>query len=160
MNYLTQQTGSNIQENGTIEITTNSSNDKSYLKNIVEYKNDDQFFFYNNNTKMFACFYFKEKSIQLSEYSIKTYGNGKNGHHLKNWCIEVSNDGSNWKEIDHRPEDQTLNGPHKQSIFKINEKQTEFYHFIRLLQTGCSWYGNYDFDISKIEFFGILKCKN
>ena len=48
LNYLTKKSGFNIQENGTIEITSNSANCK--LKNLVDLK----FPSFANYQKLFA----------------------------------------------------------------------------------------------------------
>ena len=105
----------------------------------------------------FICFDFKDKRIQLTCYSIKSSGNSSGSGHLRNWVIEVSKDGNEWKEVDRHTNDSTLNGRNIIGTFKVNEKQTDFYHFIRLRQIGYSWRGDYFIYFPQIEFFGKLE---
>lgn len=102
--------------------------------------------------------------VQLDSYSLKTGSDSPNGRHLKSWCIEGSQDGEKWDEIDHRENESSLRSSYKVSTFTNNKKKNEFYKFIRLCQTGPSWYNNNDshnqFEISLIEFYGQLKTSN
>lgn len=160
MHYLTQKTGGNIHNNGTIEITSNSIG-CFHPKFVVDYQNNN--YYHSNDIKDgCVCFDFKERRIQLSNYSIKSAGNRQNDNNLRNWSIEVSNDGQNWEEVDRHSEDSTLNGEELKSIFNVTKEQTSSYRFIRLHQTGYSWNGypqenSYFLSIYSIEFFGKLE---
>lgn len=79
---------------------------------------------------------------------------------LKNWVIEVSNDGKHWIEIDKKENESSLKGSRKINTFTIKQKITDFYRCIRLRQTGNSWYDNpsgYYIGIYMIEFFGFVR---
>lgn len=156
MRYLTVKTGGNIHDNKTIEITSNFA--LSSPKNLVDY--DNSFNNYNSGppkSEPKICFDFKDKSIQLFNYSIQSYYRGSG--HLKNWVIEVSNDGLNWTTIDQHSNDSTLNGNSITATFNINPQPTTFYRYVQLRTTGVSWYGNnrYDIFFPFIEFYGKLK---
>jgi hypothetical protein len=46
------------------------------------------------------CFEFKNKSVSLHHYTLKSSGQG--AHFFVQWEIEGSNDGSTWKSLDSR----------------------------------------------------------
>lgn len=167
MRYLTKQTGGNIHDNKTIEITTNANYTSDHPKNLVDYEENSE---YNSGTPNFEpkiCFDFKDRGIQLSNYSIKSYGSAAGdgiktsnaSGHLRNWVIEVSNDKQTWETIDRHNNDSTLNGSDIVATFNICPKQTNFYRYIQLRSTGYSWYGRnrYDIFFYFIEFYGKLK---
>ena len=110
---------------------------------------------------MNLCFDFKDKQVQLTNYSIKSNHWGVNDDHLKNWVLEVSNDGNDWKPVDEHSNDSSLNGPYKIATFKTKEIQS-FYQFVRLRQTGRNWHGQpgqYHSAFYLFEFYGKLKNK-
>lgn len=164
LRYLTEETGGNIHDNGTIEITSNSIADDNicfHPKHLVDYK---CFTFYEskNDENAFVCFDFKNNQIKLSNYSIKSHKDGFNRGNLRNWVVEISNDGKNWKEIDHHENDPTLNRSNFIANFTI-KNEPDFCRFIRIRQTGCSWHGypnfnNYYIYFYFIEFFGDIRC--
>lgn len=163
--YLSGKSEGNIHTNGTIEITTNSiydNNLNNHPKYLVEF--DSSMCYWSNDDKdVFICFDFKDKSIKLSEYSLKTCDNIENGSHLKSWVIEVSNDGYNWEVVDRQSNNSILNGTCFTATFKVEKKNNnKFYRYVRLRQTGYSWddsldIPNYYFALNLIEFFGKLK---
>ena len=163
MKYLSKKTNGNIHDNGTIEITSNfirvSKNNACHPKNLVDYENDS-YYHSSGSPQTYVCFDFKDKEIQLSSYSIKTNPNESNNYHLKNWNIEVSNDGNNWSAIDEHSNDSTLNGPSRVANFHVQQKSDNFYRYVRLLQTGCNWNDNDKYHylhFNLIEFFGKIK---
>ena len=91
---------------------------------------------------------------------MKTYNSNQNGVHLRNFVIEVSNNGKDWKEIDRQSNCSQLNKNKAEVIFSIKQKTDDFYRFVRLRQTGNSWYcgsGCYYFYLYYIEFFGKIR---
>lgn len=128
-------------------------------KNLVDYESDNRYFPSGNSKGAFACFDFKDKMVQLSSYSIRSYNGSPNYYHLRNWAIEVSNDGQKCEEVDRHENEGKLNGRGFTGTFKISPENKEFYRFIRLIETGCCWHRNarYDGIFSMIEFFGKLK---
>ncbi|KAK8842714.1 hypothetical protein M9Y10_025575 [Tritrichomonas musculus] len=159
MRYLTQKTGGNIHDNGTIEITTNSFSKANYQpKNLVDYDKDN---YYHSNDDIMANIYFdfKEKSVQLVNYTIKSYSQESYTGHLRSWTIEVSDNGKDWLEIDRHEDDDSLNGPNRIVTFNVKNTNNAFHRFVRLHQTGNNWNGNgrnfiYFYNI---EFYGKLK---
>lgn len=159
IDHLTTQTGGNIHDNKTIEITTNQYYTNNEPRYVVDY-NTDNGFFSKDEDGCFLCFDFKDKLIQISDYSIKSYDQKINHCHPKNWVIEVSKNGEKWDEIDRHENDPTLNRCRIIATFNIKKKIDYFYRFIRIRQTGNSWdeRGNhYFFGIDFIEFYGKIK---
>lgn len=116
MNYLTKKTGGNIHDNRTIEITSNSIMD--HPKNLVDYQSSNYYHSLDNGNA-FVCFYFKDKLIQVLSYSIQSRNYDKNIIHLKNWVIEISENGQNWEEIDRHENDSILRGPNFKSYTAV-----------------------------------------
>ncbi|KAK8838581.1 hypothetical protein M9Y10_033213 [Tritrichomonas musculus] len=155
MRHLTEETGGNIHDNGTIEITSNSVYSSHYPRNIVDYQNDN-FYHSNDQENSEICFDFKDKEIQITSYSLKSVNWGQNSNHLKSWVVEVSNDHQKWDEIDKRENNSILNGSNFIGTFDTKENKS-FYRFVRLRQTGKSWCDNYYTVIASIEFYGKMK---
>lgn len=155
MHHLTDQTGGNIHDNGTIEITSNSVYSNYYPRNIIDYQNNNVYQT-DNKENSEICFDFKDREIQIASYSLKSCNWGKNTNHLKSWVIEVSNDKKKWEEIDRHENEASLNGPNLIATFNAKEVKS-FSRFVRLRQTGLCWNNNYYTVIAAIEFYGKLK---
>ena len=159
MRYLTEKSNGNIHDNGTINITSNSIYGYGYEpRNSVDYEKTN-YYESKDDGDAFICFDFKDRLIQLQSYSIKTCDNEPNTFHLKNWVIEISKDGNNWTEIDRHENDSTMNKRFTTCTFNI-EKSSDFARFIKLRQTGNSWYqyNNHNkFLFNYIEFYGKIK---
>lgn len=164
MKYLTNQTGRNIHNNGTIKITSNSINTSNQNpQNSVDFDNSESNYCSKDLSDSHICFDFKNRSVQLSNYAIKSRTKGSSSDYtsLKSWVIEASNDNTNWIELDRRDNDKSLNGRGFTKTFTVKNPQAAFYRFIRLRQTGKSWYGgddkSYHFGLTFIEFYGKLQ---
>lgn len=161
MKYLTAKTGGNIHDNGTIEITSNSVFCDCYPRNAVDYQCNDNCYHSKDEPNTFICFDLKDCRIQLSSYSIKSCQNPKNSGHLRNWIVEVSNDSRQWAQLDKHSNDSSLNGSYNIRNFRVANERDEFFRFIRLRQTGYTWYAypdsHYYAYFIFIEFFGKLR---
>lgn len=105
-------------------------------------------------------FDFKEKQILPTNYSIQSAADTQSNQHLRNWVVEVSNDKVNWEIIYQHSDDSTLNSRGKMATFST-KKTSLFYRYIRIRQTGKSWWeGTYYSYIQYIEFYGKLKLPN
>ena len=80
--------------------------------------------------------------------------------HPKSWRIEGSNDKTNWDLIDKKENDSYLNGKYNQHRFICQNKNNNYYQYIRYVQDD-SWYTNRDYKykirLSCFEFFGSIK---
>ena len=158
MCYLKRETGGNVHDNGTIEIKSSSIWSANFHpKNLVDY-NKNNYYWSKNEQDAFILFDFKDREIQLKNYSIKSTSNPPNAAHIRNWKLEVSQDGELWTKVDEHNNDRTLRSQNAISTF--NTKPTElFYRFIKLTQTGLSWYNNNCSLIECIEFYGKMRSK-
>lgn len=154
--HLTEETGGNIHDNGTIEVTSNSICGSCHPKKLLDF-NENGYYTANGYNGARVCFDFKDRRVKLTNYSIKSYSSGANGPHLKSWTIEVSNDGQTWKKIDEHKDCQTLNGPRITGTFEV--QPNDFSRYIRLNQTDGTWGSGYYLYIYYIEFYGFLQEK-
>lgn len=155
--YLTNKVGQNIHDSGTIEVTTNSFNSDSYhQKNLLDLDKDNTFWSLNNGRSAWICFGFKEMKVNLSAYTIKTGSGGKGSSHVKNWVMEVSDDGANWEIVDEHTDYEGLNGSNLIKTFDV--KPSNFSRYCRFRHTGDYWgYSSVYLVIKSIEFFGKLQ---
>ncbi|KAK8895388.1 hypothetical protein M9Y10_023851 [Tritrichomonas musculus] len=152
--YLTDKSGGNIVDKGTIDIQYNGCSSNSYHpKYALDYKNSH---YYQPSSKNDGWFYldFKKMKIKITNYSIKSCPNGPNGFHPKSWDIEVSNDASSWIKIDEQKDCSLLNGNLLTATFKV--KPNEYSRYVRFHQTSEPWGGGY-LDFNMIEFYGYLQ---
>ena len=91
----------------------------------------------------------------MSGYSLKTFREGVNGNHLKNWVIEGKNEGEEWKEID-REDNFDLNGPSYEHYYPLS-KTTEAYLYIRIKSIGRTHSKVYYYiGLDKVEIYGRI----
>lgn len=155
--YLTEKTGGNIHDNHTITVSSNSIQQNDLLgthhpKFLLEPENKNQdYLAQNGKFDAWVCFDFKNMKIQVTSYSIRS--SQKQIGHIKNWVIEVSNDGTNWSVIDERNNCPDLNGPNKTKNYSVQPNQ--FSRYCRFRHTGEIWSGQ--IELNAIEFYGSLK---
>ena len=83
---LSNETGGNIHNNETIQITTNSQYSNYVPQNIVNF--DTNSLYHSENLKdTYLLFDFKNKFIQLSNYSIMSHSSANSC--LRNWVVEA-----------------------------------------------------------------------
>lgn len=150
--YLTEKTGGNIHNNGTIQTTASSCQNGCEPKNLLDFNYNAYYQAgqFNNDWIMFD---FKNRKVNLTNYSIKSNSTSKNGSNLKSWAIEISEDGKTWTKIDEQKNCEAINGSRLTGTFEV--KPNKFSRYIRLLQTDKNWSGNY-FWFYYIEFYGYL----
>ncbi|KAK8880655.1 positive regulation of cilium movement [Tritrichomonas musculus] len=157
-NHLIFKTGGNIHDNGTIEVTTNSLYKPCHPRNLLELNNGKYYNAKSGEKNFWVCFDFKDKEIELSHYSIKSFD--CDVAHIKNWVIEISNDCSNWEKIDEHSNCNDLNGRLISKTFKV--KRNHFTRYCRFRHNGefCEYQTNYYPGFSGIEFYGTLKTNS
>ena len=109
-----------------------------------------------NEEHSWICYAFTEVRVKPTSYSVMSYGLDTGYCHLKSWVIEVSNDRESWTEIDHRDNNNDLNGSCVTVNFKISRVPSEGFRFFRLRQTGKNHRGDYRLTIGSLEIFGTL----
>lgn len=152
--YLTDKTGGNINDNGTIEISSNNINSgggfKTYHpKNVLNSIIDDDYMA-NDGKTAYIRFDFKDKMVEVSNYTVR---NAKRGGKIKNWVFEISDDGNNWTEIDKRS-NFIFND---KKIWTIDVKNKRFSRYCQLRHNGPFTGMLYNLMINAIELYGKLK---
>lgn len=161
IHHLSQETGGNVADNGTIDVTSSSVNGSFHPKYVVDLEDNQHYFQSKNQQDSWIKFDFKERKVQPKHYTIRTRHDwGKGGGHLKNWVIEGSNTDKNddWKILDNQTDVSLLDDQNAQNTFKINYKfeLNECFRYLRLRQTGANTDGKNYLFISALEFFGSL----
>lgn len=160
MKHLTDISHGNIHDKHVIDINSNSIDSSNHPKKLVDY-DESNCYISERVTNKYAIIYFdfKDKSIQPTNYTIRSCRDS-DCPHLRNWVIEVSNNGDEWIEIDSRRDDSNLNGDLIDHEFRIQKQTDQFYRFIRIRQTGNSWSKTNNkrwLIIRNFELYGKLK---
>jgi hypothetical protein len=123
-------------------------------RNVTELESDS--YFYSNNSKdQFVSWDFKNMRVAVTHYFLHSNGDRVNGPHLRSWVIEVSEDGSNWREIDRRENYEGLNGSNRSDVFEVRSIVET--RFIRIRMIGQNWRGNQCLYFRAFELFGGLR---
>ena len=132
---------------GVVNITASSNSDECHR--VTDY-GWNWYWHTNNEPNSWLCFDFKEKTVSLTKYSLKS---GED-RHLVRWVMEGSNDGSSWEELDRRDTEE-LSEPWITKTYDCERLQGRSFRYLRLCQTGNS---NSDdcLSLSHIEFFGTI----
>jgi hypothetical protein len=155
IHHLTLEFGGNVHDRGIVSITADRpyGDSPSYAaKNIADLE-ANSYFDCANAKDMWVCYDFKTMKVILTDYAIRSRYN-HNGHNLKSWVIEVSNDGSHWTEADRRENRDDLCATNVVRSFAVSKPTVGRY--IRLRQTGFNNHGDFDTYISGFELFGSL----
>jgi hypothetical protein len=100
-----------------------------------------------------VCYDFNERRIVPTHYTIRTYGNGPGGPHLKSWLVETSLNGKSWREVAREEDNMQLNGSLFASTFTLAGAKCRF---IQLVNIGGTHYGDNCLWISPREIFRNL----
>ena len=141
------------------------------------YRGPNNAFNYENTEKFesspleepFFYFGFKNMSITLVSYKIRSSINAAGFSHLKKWDFYGSNDAVNWELIDRRENIDILNGALSTGIFKIERPINPFSHYMISNTTShymekkimFSAFDVYDIMLDSYHFYGCItaKCK-
>lgn len=161
INYLTQKSGGNVSDNGTVKVTSSSYNGSSYPKYAVDVKNCQNFFQTENQEKEWIQYDFIQNRVCPTRYSIRTR-HDCDWNHPRSWVIEGSNTGgsneSEWTVLDSHTNDATLKGVNFSYTFDIKNSQVDKkgYRYLRMKRTGPTSNGNNHMALSALEYFGYL----
>ena len=150
--HLSEQYHGNPHTHNVVQITSSSIRIGSPEYTIVQ--DDDKTFGTESRDDSWVQFDFKERRVLLDGYTLKTVNWDRNDGHLKNWILEVSNDGKDYKEIDRHEKCDLLNGNLRTATFKVSCSTPQ--RFVRLKQIGPSWSGCNYLNINQVEFSGFL----
>lgn len=161
INYLTKKSGGNVSDNGTVKVTSSSTNESQLARNSVDFQENSNYFQSNRQKNDWLMFDFINSKVHPTHYSIRTR-NDFNCHHPKNWVIEGSNTGSDieseWTVLDSRQNDGYLNNMKVTHTYSIqnDKKEKEYFRYIRIRQTGVGTSNDYYLTLSCLEYFGNL----
>ena len=152
--YLTDKTGGNIHDNGTIEVTSNSIEGSNHPKYLLV--THGLYVPKMREANFWVCFDFKNMEIEITSYTIKSSGDFTGVGHIKSWVIEISNDHKHWIKIDQHSDCQDLNGSNRMKTYDV--KQYNFSRYCKFRHIS-DYYGSdqYYLGINCIEFYGKLK---
>lgn len=158
---MTEKSGSNVSDNGTVNVTSSSINGGYQARNSVDLENSQNYFQSARKLNSWLRYDFIENKVRPTRYSIRTR-HDCDGWHPRNWIIEGSNTGgeseSEWTVLDSHQNDETLKGKSFSHTFDINKSEgsEEFYRYLRIRQTGNDSSGYNFLTLSALEFFGFL----
>ena len=122
-------------------------------------KGSDYCYFHSkeNDSDAWLCLDFKDKKVNPSHYSLKSYPSGN--YNIINWNIEGSNNGEKWEILDSQRDSSALTSSNAEVTFEMKNKphNDEYYRYLRIHQTGQNNCNDYRMIISSIEYFGSIK---
>jgi hypothetical protein len=152
ISYLTSCCGGNIHEKEIVDVTS-SGDAWNHCYQVANFGWKD-YWSTKNVPDSWICFDFKEQSVSLSDYTLKSHN--ERDTFFIDWVIEGSNDKSAWTTLDRRTTRDLVGS----SIVKTYRSPTfpnPFFRFIRMRQTGKTSDNGDLFVLTSIEFFGWLQ---
>jgi hypothetical protein len=101
---------------------------------------------------------FKERRIVPTHYTIRTFWGGPGKKHMRLWLVETSADGKKWREVDHKEDNEQLNGSRFTATFAVADgRECRFIRLVNISRNHCgSDFGDDCLQISAWEIFGVL----
>jgi hypothetical protein len=157
ISHLTRQCGGNVCDKGVVGITTSGNIDDTTLgKYAAEFTDDPKYWHSIGAENQWLCYDFKNMRIRPTHYSIRSRpDNSAWVHAPRNWFVEVSNDGSNWTQIDEHQNDGSLAGVNVTRTFTVSEP--DYCRYVRIRHTGMTSSTYRYVVINAFELFGLLK---
>jgi hypothetical protein len=165
--HLTAECMGNVHDRGVVEVTCSKpryENDAwCYPQNVADLKTDTCFWsqFRSATASIphernnWICYDFKSRQVIPTHYAVRSYYCGSAGQeHLKSWLVEVSMDGKNWVEVDHKENNSELNAMNVTRVFEVS--RSEMCRFVKLVNIGRNHFNNDQIVISSFEIFGSL----
>lgn len=164
IHYLNKQCHGNSAEKGVINVTTPDlitiyKHSSKYPNScIVDFEDKMSYIAVRTQSSNWVKIDFKEKSVRPTNYSIRTWYMGPMNSHLMNWTIEGSNNNEDWKVLDKRVNEKSLDDMSAENTFDISTKleKNESFRYLRLRVTGPNSRNTNILFASAIEFFGEL----
>jgi hypothetical protein len=110
--YLTKEYGGNVADKGIVRIIGRPLDDSRdcAAKNVADLEGNSYFLSVDRPSQS-ICYDFQRRRIKVTHYTLRSRWNGRvGGENPKSWVIEVSDDGTNWTEIDRKVDNAELNG--------------------------------------------------
>jgi hypothetical protein len=163
ISHLTTRHHGNVHDYGIVTVFTDRvySGDAWYAaKNVADLKT--RFYFHSANGSNESIGYDFREMMRIipTHYSVRSYEGGPNGHHLRSWVVEASNDGQGWEVVDRRTDSRDLNDRCVVQCFAMQSPPKTEVRYVRLRQTGVNWANQYYICISAFEVFGQLGIRD
>jgi hypothetical protein len=150
---LSNDCAGNVHERGLVKITSSGDGQGSPWE--VTNPDWNSHWWGCGSDTPWICFDFVERSVALTDYSLKAAE--IRFDFLRKWEIEGSNDGSNWNRIDEQTT-RELCQANAVNSWHIGHRGA-YYRFLRLRQTGVNSGGTMNLNLTRIEFFGVMKMR-
>ena len=154
---LNKACGGSAFESGVILVRGESCDDDHAARHVVELWNDSEYCSIHERNQ-FICVEFLEHRVLATGYSLMC----GSCCYPRSWVLEGSNDGCDWRELDRREYDSSLEGIHCVRTFSTKFSD-DFYFIFRLRQLGCNSDGGDCLVLCGFELFGralsIRVCK-
>lgn len=154
--YLTDLTGGNIVDNGTISIFVESGHE--LVHDLIDFKDGQKRHYKNNNTKQsnYITFDFRNMMAKITHYTIVSCYCTDFGCEPRDWEIYTSNDGIEWELVDEVENNDTLLGKYTANTFEITSpRYAKFFQFVQLENHTAR--GVPIMHLSGFEVFGSIK---
>jgi hypothetical protein len=115
----------------------------------------DSYFHSQSGDDQYLAYDFKSMRITVTHYLLGSAKQAVNWCHPRSRALEVSDDGSEWREIDRQECHDGLNGPDRLSAFPVRFPTES--RFIRIRQTGLNAAGSKQLIIRAFELFGGIR---
>ena len=164
ISYLGKGNPKSVVDNQIVDVTSSSILYNSLAhdpKHVADFYSEGSgsSFLSENIPNSWLLYDFKDKKVKPSSYSIKSHHfGGRGSYHPQTWVIEGSNDKNDWKILDSRNEDNSLNSRSVSHNFKIQNKlgKNDYYRYLRIKQTGVTVRNDNYFGFSSLEYFGSI----
>jgi hypothetical protein len=144
--HLTEECGGNVHDLKVVSVTSSGPrNDHPTFaaKNAVDLRSDSVFYSdyrhkdsdIPHTCNKWICYDFKDRRVVPTHYSISSSNTGgMNSYNLKSWVLEISENGEDWIEIDHKENNSELNDKSATRVSDVS--RSEEGRFIRLVNIG------------------------
>jgi hypothetical protein len=154
--FLSRRCGGNVHDRGVVQVTSMSQSGSNEPKCIADLRADTKFCS-RGSPGQWVSYEFRTGTVHLTGYAIRSqYDRGPGCCHLRDWLIETSVDGDDWRIVDKRKNNGELNDQNVSRYFEIREDLRQDCRFVRLRQTGKSHANNDSLFFSSFEVFGDL----
>jgi hypothetical protein len=153
--HLSRKHGGNVHVGGIVHVSSSSvlsTNPCHAVQNVVDLVNHTASFFNSKGEpNQWLRYDFKDRRIELTDYSIAAHADG---WFMRSWIVEGSEDGLSWVPLDERTNNDDADSNHPIATFSVGHRMR--CRFIRLRQTGKNARNNDSLILHGFEVFGSV----
>lgn len=123
--------------------------------NAVDFYRPTRFTTAGNAVPAWLMYDLKDRRVKPTGYSIRSQAWAKGGHNMKEWRVEGSGDGNDWKVLDTQENCDKLDGRQVTATWKLVQGNEEF-QYLRLVMTGNTWSGSQWMALEGWEIYGTV----